>query len=156
MDIYAVLVVSKQGSHSRALAALAGVLGHDCYECVAPCNVQMLHGLLAPTNATWALKRSSTTVPGCMPGLHHSFKHQALACFCGCLQQSGLAVNMSCGVCMQGFSPMNKFGLNTVMKLASCYGLKSSAQGSGKKQFVVVCHTTCLSEKPHLSNFCME
>lgn len=40
---------------------------------------------------------------------------------------------------MQGFSPMNKFGLNTVMKLASCYGLKSSAQGSGKKQFVVVC-----------------
>lgn len=33
---------------------------------------------------------------------------------------------------------MNKYGLQTVMKLASCYGLKSSAQGSGKKQFVVV------------------
>ena len=39
---------------------------------------------------------------------------------------------------VQGFSPMNKYGLQTVMKLASCYGLKSSAQGSGKKQFVVV------------------
>lgn len=39
---------------------------------------------------------------------------------------------------MQGFPPMNKYGLQTVMKLASCYGLKSSAQGSGKKQFVVV------------------
>ncbi|KAL3152305.1 hypothetical protein ABBQ32_001376 [Trebouxia sp. C0010 RCD-2024] len=47
---------------------------------------------------------------------------------------------------MKGFSPMNKFGLNTVMRLASCYGLKSSAQGSGKKQFVVVasCERTCL------------
>ena len=33
---------------------------------------------------------------------------------------------------------MNRYGLQTVMKLASCYGLKSSAQGSGKKQFVVV------------------
>lgn len=42
------------------------------------------------------------------------------------------------GLCVQGFSPMNKYGLQTVMKLASCYGLKSSAQGSGKKQFVVV------------------
>ena len=42
------------------------------------------------------------------------------------------------GVCVQGFSPMNKYGLQMVMKLASCYGLKSSAQGSGKKQFVVV------------------
>lgn len=33
---------------------------------------------------------------------------------------------------------MNKYGLHLVMKLASCYGLKASAQGSGKKQFVVV------------------
>ncbi|DBA81505.1 TPA: hypothetical protein ACH3X1_007281 [Trebouxia sp. C0004] len=47
---------------------------------------------------------------------------------------------------MKGFSPMNKYGLQTVMKLASCYGLKSSAQGSGKKQFVVVasCERTSL------------
>ncbi|DBB10682.1 TPA: hypothetical protein ACH3X3_007185 [Trebouxia sp. C0006] len=47
---------------------------------------------------------------------------------------------------MKGFPPMNKYGLQTVMKLASCYGLKSSAQGSGKKQFVVVasCERTCL------------
>lgn len=40
---------------------------------------------------------------------------------------------------MQGFPPMSKYGLQTVMNLASCYGLKASAQGSGKKQFVVVC-----------------
>ena len=39
-----------------------------------------------------------------------------------------------------GFDPMSKHGLQTVMKLASCYGLKASAQGSGKKQFVVVCY----------------
>ena len=45
---------------------------------------------------------------------------------------------------MQGFSPMNKYGLQTVIKLASCYGLKSSAQGSGKKQFVVVRPLNCL------------
>lgn len=40
--------------------------------------------------------------------------------------------------CLQGFPPMSKYGLQMVMKLASCYGLKASAQGSGKKQFVVV------------------
>ncbi len=39
---------------------------------------------------------------------------------------------------------MNKYGLQTVMKLASCYGLKSSAQGSGKKQFVVVSYLSTL------------
>lgn len=33
---------------------------------------------------------------------------------------------------------MNKYGLQMVIKLASCYGLKASAQGSGKKHFVVV------------------
>ena len=33
---------------------------------------------------------------------------------------------------------MNRYGLQMVIKLASCYGLKASAQGSGKKQFVVV------------------
>lgn len=43
---------------------------------------------------------------------------------------------------------MNRYGLQTVMKLASCYGLKSSAQGSGKKQFVVVSSLrSCLFEK---------
>ena len=36
--------------------------------------------------------------------------------------------------CVQGFPPMNKYGLQMVIKLASCYGLKASAQGSGKKQ----------------------
>ena len=41
---------------------------------------------------------------------------------------------------------MNKYGLQTVMKLASCYGLKSSAQGSGKKQFVVVSHPCALAQ----------
>ena len=41
-------------------------------------------------------------------------------------------------ICMQGFPPMSKYALQVVMKLAACYGLKSSAQGSGKKQFVVV------------------
>ena len=41
---------------------------------------------------------------------------------------------------------MNKYGLQTVMKLASCYGLKSSAQGSGKKQFVVVSQPCALAQ----------
>ena len=49
-----------------------------------------------------------------------------------------------CAALLQGFPPMNKYGLQTVMKLASCYGLKSSAQGSGKKQFVVVSHPCAL------------
>lgn len=33
---------------------------------------------------------------------------------------------------------MKRYGLQAVMKLASCYGLKASEQGSGKKQFIVV------------------
>ena len=42
---------------------------------------------------------------------------------------------------------MGKFGLQAVMRLASCYGLKASAQGSGKKKFVVVCRSDAMPDQ---------
>ncbi|KAK9816982.1 hypothetical protein WJX72_007795 [[Myrmecia] bisecta] len=47
---------------------------------------------------------------------------------------------------MKAFPPMGKYGLERTQKLASCYGLKSSQQGSGNRRFVVVAATnrTCM------------
>lgn len=41
-------------------------------------------------------------------------------------------------MCVQAFPPMNMYGLAFTQKAAGLYGLKSSAQGSGRKRFVIV------------------
>lgn len=38
----------------------------------------------------------------------------------------------------QAFPPMNMYGLAFTQKAAGLYGLKSSAQGSGRKRFIIV------------------
>lgn len=39
---------------------------------------------------------------------------------------------------MQAFPPMSMYGLAFTQKAAALYGLKSAAQGSGRKRFVIV------------------
>ena len=47
-------------------------------------------------------------------------------------------VEVICLACVQAFPPMNMYGLAFTQKAAGLYGLKSSAQGSGRKRFVIV------------------
>ena len=45
-------------------------------------------------------------------------------------------------MCVQAFPPMSLYGLAFTQKAAGLYGLKSSAQGSGRKRFVILTSTS--------------